>query len=54
MAGNNPALMLSKRNFDKYRGKWVVAKSRRRINQILSSTEGFERDSEKDGRKRPL
>lgn len=39
MAGNNPALMLSKRNFEKYRGKWIAVPSWHRINQIITSAE---------------
>lgn len=42
MAGGNPAEMLSKRNFEKYRGKWVAAYGWHRINQIITAAKSLE------------
>lgn len=51
MAGGNLALMLSERNFEKYKSKWVVAKSWRRINQIITSADNLEEIQVKMGGK---
>lgn len=51
MAGNNPASMLSKRNFEKYHGKWVAVKSWHRINQIITSADRWEETQRKLGGK---
>lgn len=51
MAGGNLALMLSERNFEKYKSKWVAAKSRRRINQIITSADNLEEIQVKIGGK---
>lgn len=42
MAGYNPAEMMSRKNFEKYKGKWVVVPSWHRINQILASGENLD------------
>lgn len=42
MAGENPARILSKRNFEKYQGKWIAVSSWRKVNQIITSGETLE------------
>lgn len=42
MAGSNPALMLSKRNFEKYRDKWIAVPSWHRINRIITVAKSLE------------
>lgn len=42
MAGGSPVLMLSKRNQEKYKGKWVAVPGWHRINQIITSGENLE------------
>ncbi len=51
MAGGNPALMLSERNFERYKGKWVAVKSQRRINQIITSADDLNEIQTKMGGK---
>ncbi len=51
MAGGNPALMLSERNFKKCKDKWVAVKSRRRINQVITSADNLEEIQVKIGGK---
>ncbi len=41
MAGKNPALMLSERNFEKYRDKWVAVPDWDEKDVILASHENL-------------